>query len=266
MSHDCTEQSPHFFSRTGKETDQLSRTDRASPAARRERKPVKKLLRDLVNSGEIIKNRKGLYGLPGEMSLVTGYFEAHRDGYGFVISEKPGERDVFVAGRNTLGAMDNDRVVVRIENTERRDGTIVRILDRAHTRVVGTLQVSRRASYVVPKNRSIPFDLYIAPDDRASAQDGDSVIVEVLSFPTDKRPPAGRVVKVLAEPKTPRDEVEGLIDEFHLPRRFLMTCWKRRGRFMPRHCRMRMRRTCAAAQRFADAEHRYIDGEKAKDF
>jgi len=185
-----------------------------------ERKPVKKLLRDLVNSGEIIKNRKGLYGLPDEMSLLTGYFEAHRDGYGFVISEKPGERDVFIAGRNTLGAMDNDRVVVRIENSERRDGSIIRILERAHTRIVGTLQVSRRSSYVVPKNRSIPFDLYVAPDDRGSAQDGDAVIVEVVSFPTDKRPPAGRVVKILAEPKTPRDEVEGLIDEFHLPRRF----------------------------------------------
>ncbi|KAF0181042.1 MAG: ribonuclease R [Nitrospirae bacterium] len=185
-----------------------------------EKKSVKKLLRELVAGGEIIKTRKGLYGLPEEMSLVTGYYEAHRDGFGFVISEKPGERDIFVAGRNALGAMNNDRVVVRIENRERRDGRVIRILDRAHSRIAGTLQSDRKTSYVIPKNRSIPFDLYVAPDDRANACDGDAVVVEVVSFPTDKRPPAARVVKVIADPKSPREEVEGIIDEFHLPRRF----------------------------------------------
>ncbi len=185
-----------------------------------EKKSAKKVLRELVGNGEIIKTRTGLYGLPDEMSLATGYFEAHRDGYGFVITEKPGERDIFVAGRNALGAMNNDRVVVRLENRERRDGRIIRILDRAHGRITGTLQIDRKASYVVPKNRSIPFDLYVASDDRAHACDGDRVVVEVVSFPTDKRPPAARVVKVLADPQSPREEIEGILDEFHLPRRF----------------------------------------------
>ncbi|HCL81149.1 MAG TPA: hypothetical protein DHW81_02645, partial [Nitrospiraceae bacterium] len=69
----------------------------------------------MVNDGNIVRTRKGLYGLSEEMSLVTGYFEAHRDGYGFVILERPGERDVFIPARATLGAMDNDRVVARME-------------------------------------------------------------------------------------------------------------------------------------------------------
>ncbi len=185
-----------------------------------EKKSAKKVLRELVGSGAIIKTRIGLYGLPDEMSLATGYFEAHRDGYGFVITEKPGERDIFVAGRNALGAMNNDRVVVRLEDCERRDGRIIRILDRAHNRIAGTLQIDRKISYVIPKNRSLPFDLYVSSDDRAHARDGDRVVVEIVSFPTDKRPPAARVVKVLADPQSPREEVEGIFDEFHLPRRF----------------------------------------------
>ena len=95
-----------------------------------ERRKLKRFLREMVDDGDIVRTRKGLYGPAEEMNLVTGYFEAHRDGYGFVILEKPGERDVFIPSRATLGAMDNDRVVARIENRRRREGTIIRILER----------------------------------------------------------------------------------------------------------------------------------------
>lgn len=186
-----------------------------------ERRKLKRILREMVSDGEIIRTRKGLYGPAEEMNLVSGYFEAHREGYGFVILEQPGERDVFIPARATLGAMDHDRVVARIENQHRREGRIIRILERAHTRLAGTFENGKKAvSYVKPKNRSVPFDLYIAPRDRGKARDGDSVIVEVISYPTDKRPPAGRVVKVLKQPESPVDDVELIIDELNLPRKF----------------------------------------------
>ncbi|MDA8214079.1 MAG: ribonuclease R [Nitrospiraceae bacterium] len=185
-----------------------------------ERRKLKRFLREMVNDGDIVRTRKGLYGPAEEMNLVTGYFEAHRDGYGFVILEKPGERDVFIPSRATLGAMDNDRVVARIENRRRREGTIIRILERAHARIVGTFEAGRAGFYVRPKNKSVPFDLYIAPKEKGKAKDGDNVIAEIISYPTDKRPPAGRIIKILKKPETPRDEVEGIIDELNLPGRF----------------------------------------------
>lgn len=185
-----------------------------------ERRKLKRFLREMVDDGDIVRTRKGLYGPAEEMNLVTGYFEAHRDGYGFVILEKPGERDVFIPSRATLGAMDNDRVVARIENRRRREGTIIRILERAHARIVGTFEAGRAGFYVRPKNKSVPFDLYIAPKEKGKAKDGDSVIAEIISYPTDKRPPAGRIIKILKKPETPRDEVEGIIDELNLPGRF----------------------------------------------
>ncbi|MBI5213305.1 MAG: ribonuclease R [Nitrospirae bacterium] len=185
-----------------------------------ESRKLKRFLREMINDGNIVRTRKGLYGLSEEMSLVTGYFEAHRDGYGFVILEKPGERDVFIPARATLGAMDNDRVVARMENRHRREGRIIRILERAHARVAGTFETSRTGFYVKPKNRAVPFDLYIAPKETGKAKDGDSVIAEIISYPTDKRTPAGRIVKILKKPESPLDEVEGIIDELNLPRRF----------------------------------------------
>jgi ribonuclease R len=208
-----------FREKTGKPLsfkELVHRLDLSKPEGR----ALKRVLREMLHEGEIVLTRKGLYGPAEEMSLITGYFEAHREGYGFVIPEKPGERDVFVPRGASLGAMDNDRVIVRMENLRRRGGRIVRVLQRAQTRVVGRLDVTKHAAYVRPKDKSITFDLYVPPEERGKAVDGDKVIAEVVSYPTDKRPPTGRIVEVLEKPQDPRGEIEAIIDEFGLPRRF----------------------------------------------
>ncbi|MGO9613572.1 MAG: ribonuclease R [Dissulfurispiraceae bacterium] len=185
-----------------------------------ETRQLKKCLREMVRDGVIVRTRKGLYGPPEEMSLVTGSFEAHRDGYGFVILEKPGERDVFIPARATLGVMDNDRVVARMENRDRREGRVIRILERANTQMVGTFEESKEGYYVKPKNQSIPFDLLIHPNEKNKAKDGDCVVAEIVSYPTEKRPPKGRIVRVLRKPENPKEEVEVIIHELNLPGRF----------------------------------------------
>ncbi len=188
--------------------------------SRSEARSLKRLLREMVRSGEIIRTRKGLYGSADEMNLISGYFEAHRDGYGFVVPERPGQRDIFIPARWTSGAMNNDRVIVRVENWHRREGRIIRILERATTRLAGRLDVSKNAFFVKPKNKTIPFDIYVSPRDRGKARKGDNVIVEIIDYPSDKRPPSGRVIKVVEKPEDPGAEVEAIIEEFNLPRKF----------------------------------------------
>lgn len=180
----------------------------------------KRLLRQMLRDGDIVRTRKGLYGPAEEMNLTNGYFEAHRDGYGFVILEKPGERDVFIPARWTLGAMNSDRVIVRVENWQRREGRIIRILERATTRIIGKLDITRTAAYVRPKGKTIPFDLYVSPKDRGEARHGDMVVAEVINYPTDKRPPSCRIVKILEKPEDPKSEIELIIEEFNLNHRF----------------------------------------------
>ncbi|HMK61796.1 MAG TPA: ribonuclease R [Dissulfurispiraceae bacterium] len=184
------------------------------------KRAFKKILRILVSEGHIVRTRKGLYGISDEMSLVNGYFESHRDGYGFVITDKPGERDVFIPARATFGALDNDRVIARIESRHRREGRIIRILDRACSRITGTFEQARAAYFVRPKSRKIRFDLYISPSDIGQAVDGDNVIAEIINYPTDKRPPAGKIVKVLKKAKSPLEDTEAIIEEFAFHKRF----------------------------------------------
>jgi len=188
--------------------------------SRPEGRALKRVLREMLRSGDVVRTRKGLYAPAEDMNLTTGYFEAHRDGFGFVISEKPGERDIFIPPRQGLGAMNGDRVIARVEEWKRRSGRIIRILERSYTRVAGKLDITKTAIYVRPKNKTIPFDLYIAPNDKGSAKHGDTVVAEIIAFPTDKRPPSGRIIKIIKRPEDPKSEIEAIIDEFSLPRKF----------------------------------------------
>lgn len=181
---------------------------------------LKRLLRSLTDSGDISRTRYGLYGLSERMNLITGFFEAHRDGYGFVIPDKTGETDLFIPPRRTLGAMSGDHVVARVESERRREGSIIRILKRGQKKIVGTLHRDKNFFYVKPKNKKILFEIYISPKNRASASLGDAVVVELISYPTPVRPPEGRVVKVLAEIYEPHLEIEMIIDEYSLSPKF----------------------------------------------
>ncbi|MBF0555117.1 MAG: ribonuclease R [Nitrospirae bacterium] len=181
---------------------------------------LKKLLKQLASTGDIIVNRRGLYGKSEEMSLVTGYFEAHKTGYGFVILETPGQRDFFIPARKAMGAMDNDRVVARVENMKNREGRIIRIVERAHTKISGTLDFADDSWFLRPKHSTIPFDVLIPNKHILNAEKGDMVVVEITQFNNENRPPIGKVVKKIDKPEDPKSEIEAVIDEFHLSRKF----------------------------------------------
>ncbi|KJR41473.1 ribonuclease R [Candidatus Magnetoovum chiemensis] len=224
-----------------------------------EARQLKKTLRQLVSDGDLVKTRKGLYGVSAEMSLYTGYFEAHKHGYGFVIVEKPGISDIFIPLRKTEGAMDNDRVVVRVENYKRREGRIIRILERAHSKIVGKLSSSGNLYYVKPKLKTIPFEVIIPPENIGKAKDGDVVIAEIKEFPVRGRNPIGKIVKQIVKPDTPISEIKSVIEEFNLPKRFpVPVLVEARKLTMPAEYENRI--DLRALNTVT------IDGERAKDF
>src|SRR5437588_4467403 len=121
----------------------------------RDRVEVRKTLHELEHAGEIVRIRKNRYVLPSEADLVTGKLSIHQVGYGFLVPEKSGEPDIFIAAENTGTAMNGDRVVARISHDlpqrrakasagrQRSEGRVIRILERARDTIVGTLQHSK---------------------------------------------------------------------------------------------------------------------------
>src|ERR1044071_1388235 len=135
-----------------------------------QRNALRKTLRELERAGAIARIRKNRYVLPAEADLVTGKLSIHQAGYGFLIPETPGQPDTFIAAENTGTAMHGDRVVVRISRDApyerikgRREGRVIRILERAHDTIVGTLQRSQNFYYVVPDDPRFVHDIYVRP-------------------------------------------------------------------------------------------------------
>ncbi len=220
---------------------------------------LRRVLRSLTESGEIYITRTKRYGLVEQMNLVTGLFEAHRDGYGFVIPEKSGEKDIFIAPRRTMGAMSGDRVVARVESRVRMEGSIIRILERGQKKIIGELCCEKNIYYVKPRAKNIPFSILIGPGDRGGAGPGDRVVVEITSYPTAAGPAGGKILKVLGDVTEPRDEINMIIEEYSLPRRFPAAVLSG-ARGIRRRVQVRGRVDCR------DLLTVTIDGESAKDF
>ncbi len=229
---------------------------------KKESNSLKKMLRQMVRDGDIAITPGGLYDKKHESAIATGYFEANREGYGFVVLETPGERDVFIPQRKTMGAMDADRVIAVIENPVRRDGRIVKILQRAHANVVGRLICTNGRYYVQPKKRSIPFTIDIPKLKKDKAKEGDTVIVEIKQYDSDDAPAVGKILKVLEVADAPVSEIDSIVEEFGLPKRFSTTV-SEEARQLPHHITpdiIAQRHDLRALNTVT------IDGEKAKDF
>jgi ribonuclease R len=196
---------------------------------------VRRTLRELERAGEIARIRKDRYVLPAEADLVTGKLSVHPAGYGFLTSEKPGESDVFIAAENVGTAMHGDRVVARMlpepaagRIKGRREGRVIRILERAHDTVVGTLQRSRNFYYVVPDDPRFVHDIYVRPvsaiqEERRSETAvtvGDKVVVRLDDWQSRHVNPEGEIIEVLGPASAPGVDVLSIIRKYHLPTEF----------------------------------------------
>ena len=199
----------------------------------RDRVEVRKTLHELEHAGEIVRIRKNRYVLPSEADLVTGKLSIHQVGYGFLVPEKAGEPDIFIAAENTGTAMNGDRVVARIsrdvptrraKDRNRSEGRVIRILERARDTIVGTLQQSRNFYYVVPDDPRLVHNVYVQVPPRAKlpktpARD-DKVVVRLEAWESRHVNPEGEIIEVLGAATAPGIDMLSIIRKYDLPTEF----------------------------------------------
>jgi ribonuclease R len=131
-----------------------------------------------------------------------------------------GGPDVFVSGARVGNAMDGDRVIARIEGRRRGkspEGTVVEILERARSTVVGTFHLQKRTSYVVPLDRKLQREVLIPSGREGEAEDGDVVVVRLTAFGTGRVRPTGSVEQVLGRLADPGVDILAVAHGFGLP-------------------------------------------------
>ncbi|WP_333887757.1 ribonuclease R [Clostridium sp.] len=186
-------------------------------------KNFKKIVDEIEREGNIVKTRTNRYGIPDRMGLVTGKFQGHQKGYGFVIPYD-GDKDIFVPSSSLNGAMNGDRVVVKITkqgNTEKKcEGEIIRVLERANSKVIGTFENSRNFGFVVPEEKRIYQDIFIPKNCKKEAETGDIVIAEITQWPDKRRNPEGKIVDVLGKKGEKGIDILTIIKKNNLPEEF----------------------------------------------
>ena len=192
------------------------------------------LLRKMEQAGEIARIRKNRYVIPSEADLVTGTLHVHQAGYAFLPREKPGEQDLFIAAENTGTAMHGDKVVARITRDvpyarakggrDRAEGRVIRILERAHDSIVGTLEQSKNFFYVVPDDPRIVHNVYVQvppqPPLPRTPNRGDKVVVRLEKWESRHVNPEGQIVENLGPSSAPGVDMLSIIRKYHLPTEF----------------------------------------------
>jgi len=196
-----------------------------------ERAGFRKLLAQLESAGKITRIRKDRYVLPREADLIVGTILINPQGFGYVVNET-GDRqgDVYIPASQTSTALHRDRVVARITDEEvtlirarKRAGKVIRILERANSRVVGTLQQTQKFYYVVPDDPCLVHDVYVPLTPDAAGRKpavNDKVVVRLSEWENRHVSPEGEIIEVLGPSHDPRVEILGIIKKHGLPTDF----------------------------------------------
>jgi ribonuclease R len=174
-----------------------------------EREELMDILEDLAACGMVTKTRKGRYLAEGS-EMVSGKYQRHEQGFGFVLVP---EGDVFIPLAESGGAMHGDVVVAiygKVQSGRRREGRIVRILQRANPTVVGIYKNGR----VVPDNRRIGKFLTIENAD--DSFENQKVVAKIKNFDTFD----AEVIVALGLADSNDAQIKGIMHDYNIPYEF----------------------------------------------
>jgi ribonuclease R len=220
-------------------------------------------LNAMQRDGQIEADDKGNYALSDHTGFIAGKVSAHREGFGFVVPDEGGE-DLFLSDKEMQKVLHGDRVLAKVIGVDRRgrqEGTIVEVVARANTHVIGRLLNENGVWIVAPEDKRIGQDILIAGTP-GKAKAGQIVSVELVEQPSRFKQPAGKIVEVLGELDDPGMEIEIAVRKFGVPHIFSAAALKSAAKL-------------PGEVRDADLEDRVdlrdvplvtIDGEDARDF
>lgn len=216
------------------------------PAGKREE--LHEILDMLLEEGKITVNKRGKYeavrGSKKEQEkeekkgkrdkkekkkketqkYLIGTFAGHAKGFGFVeLLDENGE-DIYIPEEETGGAFHGDKVQVALKKEnkpgKRREGRVIKILERGTREIVGTFQESAGFGFVVPDNQRFLRDIFIQKENFLGARNQDKVVVEIRDYGTRKRSPEGKIIQVLGNSEEKGIDVLSVAKSCGLPMEF----------------------------------------------
>ena len=194
---------------------------------------VSRRLNAMVRDGQLVRNRRGGFLPVDEKHFIKGRVIAHAEGYGFLVPDEGGD-DLFLCAKEMRAVLHGDHAVATVVGVDRRgrsEGSIVSVVERANSTLIGRLFDDEGVAYVVPDNKRISQNILI-PEGTFDHATADQIVkVEITSQPTKRKQMVGKIVGVIGEHMAPGMEIEIAIHNHAIPYEFSDEAISQAGKF-----------------------------------
>ncbi|WP_169735999.1 ribonuclease R [Thiomicrospira pelophila] len=176
-------------------------------------------LKAMLRDGQLIKNRRGAFGLIQKMDLIKGKVIGHPDGFGFLSTDSMDD-DLFLSAQEMHKVLHGDEVIASVIGEDRRgrkEATIIEVTHHNSTQLVGRVHIEENMAWVHPNNNRITQDVFVPADGLLGAQEGQIVLVDILMQPSRRHGPIGKIVEIMGDYMAPGMEIDTAIHAFGIP-------------------------------------------------
>ena len=176
----------------------------------------------LLDAEEMLNRKDKKQKARNKKFKLQGKIQGTKSDFAFLIPFDKTYDDVFIAGKDLKGAINNDTVVCEVgreRNGNRLEGKVIQILERGNEHVVGKIFLSKNSAMVMPDDVKFGKDIVVPISKILNAQNGDKVVVKIDNY-SNKKNPVGQVVEVLGAPNKIETEVKAIIRSYDLYEEF----------------------------------------------
>lgn len=221
------------------------------------------LLEGLTEQDFLIEVVPGKYKVKNRGTQVTARFERRSNGKNHAITDD--NESIFIAERNSLRAMNGDKVLVLVyakRKNRETEGEVIEILEKNEQVFIGTLDVQKHFAFLLTDNKVLANDIFIPKDKLKGGKHGDKAVVRITDWPERARNPYGEVVDILGAAGENNTEINAIMAEYGLPYKYPENVEKAANKISEEIPQEEIRNR----EDFRDATTFTIDPKDAKDF
>ena len=180
------------------------------------------VMEELAWDDFLSKTSVSSYKLNLKGQVQEGVFRRKANGKNSFLPDDGG-KPVFVAERNSMFALDGDRVRVSF-NARRthhiKEAMVTDILQRAHDTFVGQLNVERDYAFLSTDNNMM-LDIMVPKKKLKGGKTGDKAVVKIIQWPSrESKNIVGEVVDVLGKKGDNNVEMHAILAQYGLPYKY----------------------------------------------
>lgn len=189
----------------------------------KQRALIVEILEQLSVDGFINEIAPGKFRAAQRNNVAAGIFVRRSNGKNSVILEGDDSAPIMVAERNSMHALNGDKVMVHISAARsgfEPEAEVIKIVERKEQVFIGTLDIRKYFAHLATDSKFLATDIFIPLDKLAGGKTGDKVVVRIIEWPEGSNSPIGEVVDVLGKAGENNAEIHAILAEFGLPYRY----------------------------------------------